>query len=84
MVSQSKTPNLTTHLSKVSFYHPKDALETQQPAKHVVAIQAKKMTHRLSAPTGPLDGRQQDRHFPAIDKLDYNNYIVALNEILND
>ena len=27
----------------------------------------------------PIQARQ-DIHFPAIDKLDYNNYIVALNE----
>jgi hypothetical protein len=25
----------------------------------------------------PIKG-QQDRHFPAIDKLDFNNYIVAV------
>ena len=24
---------------------------------------------------------KQDRHFPAIDKLDYNNYLVAVNEL---
>ncbi len=24
---------------------------------------------------------QQDRHFPKIDKLDYENYLVAINEI---
>jgi hypothetical protein len=26
---------------------------------------------------------QQDKHFPAIDKLDYDNYLVAINEILS-
>ncbi len=24
---------------------------------------------------------EQDRHFPAIDKLDHNNYLDAVNEI---
>ena len=24
---------------------------------------------------------KQDRHFPIIEKLDYNNYLVAINEI---
>ncbi len=28
--------------------------------------------------------QKQEIHFPAIDKLDFNNYLVALNEILND
>ncbi len=27
---------------------------------------------------------KQDRHFPAIEKLDYQNYLVAVNEILNE
>ncbi len=33
---------------------------------------------RYSDPYAPIDG-QQDRHFPAIDKLDYNNCLVAVN-----
>jgi hypothetical protein len=28
----------------------------------------------------PLEGKQ-DRHFPAPDKLYYNNYLVAVNEL---
>ncbi len=35
---------------------------------------------RYSDPCVPIE-KQQDRHFPAIDKLDYNNYLVAVNEI---
>ncbi len=34
---------------------------------------------RYSDPYEPIQG-QQDRHFPAIDKLSYNNYLVAVNE----
>ena len=45
-------------------------------------IQPKKLETRVVAPYLPLEGRKQDRHFPAIDKLDYENYLVALNEIL--
>ncbi len=30
----------------------------------------------------PLKNRKQDRHFPAIEKLSYDNYLVAVNEIL--
>ena len=39
--------------------------------------------YKETDPYLPFDGRKQDRHFPAIDKLDYDNYLVALNEILN-
>jgi len=46
-------------------------------------VQPKKLQTRLSDPTGPLQG-QQDRHFPAADKLSYDNYLVAVNEIPND
>jgi len=35
---------------------------------------------KYSDPYEPLNGRQQDRHFPANDKLDYDNYLVAINE----
>ena len=62
-----------------------DALETVQPdsgeAKNVVADQPKKLQTRLSDPYKPLLGRQQDRNFPAADKLSYDNYLVAVNEI---
>ena len=37
---------------------------------------------RYSDPFLPIKG-QQDRHFPAIHKLDYENYLVAINEIPN-
>jgi hypothetical protein len=46
-------------------------------AKHVVQVQAKKFAYRLSYPYCPLK-EKQDRHFPAIDKLNYNNYLVAV------
>ena len=36
---------------------------------------------RLSDPYEPIKGRQQDRHLPAIDKLSYDNYLVAVNEL---
>ena len=39
--------------------------------------------YKETDPYMPLDGRQQDRHFPPIDKLDYENYLVALNKIPN-
>jgi hypothetical protein len=35
---------------------------------------------RFSDPYEPIKGKQ-DIHFPTIDKLDYNNYLVAINEI---
>ncbi len=38
---------------------------------------------RYSDPYAPIKG-YQGRHFPAIEKLDYNNYLVALNELPND
>ncbi len=39
---------------------------------------------RYSEPTRPIQRQKQDRHFPAIDKLDCNNYLVAVNELPND
>ena len=39
------------------------------------------LSWRYSDPYAPIDGRQQEIHFPAIDKLDYENYLVALNEL---
>ena len=38
---------------------------------------------RYSDPCAPIKG-QQDRHFPATNKLDYDNYLVAINEIHED
>ena len=37
------------------------------------------LSWKYSDPYMPLQD-QQDRHFPAIDKLDYENYLVAINE----
>ncbi len=34
---------------------------------------------RYSDPCAPIR-KKQDRHFPAIDKLDYDNYLVAVNK----
>ena len=48
-------------------------------AKSVVPLQAKKFTYRYSDPCMPIENRKQDRHFPAKEKLDYNNYLVAVN-----
>ena len=42
---------------------------------------AKALSWRYSEPYTPIQGRQQDRHFPAIDKLDYNNCLLALDKI---
>ena len=39
------------------------------------------LSWRYSEPYTPIQGRQQDRNFPAIDKLDYNNYLFALDKI---
>jgi len=33
-----------------------------------------------SAPYMPIKGKQ-DKHFPKIDQLDYNNWLVAVNEL---
>ena len=38
------------------------------------------LSWKYSDPFMPLKGKQ-DRHFPAIDKLDYENYLVVINEI---
>ena len=37
---------------------------------------------RYSDPYKPID-EQQDRHFPAIEKLDYNNYLVNVKTLPN-
>ena len=39
------------------------------------------LSWRYSDPYEPIDDRKQDKHFPTIDKLDYENYLVAINEI---
>ncbi len=35
---------------------------------------------RCSDPYLPLEDRKQDRHFPASDKLSYDNYLVSIDE----
>ena len=35
--------------------------------------------YRYSSPCKPIKS-QQDRHFPAIEKLDFNNFVVAVSE----
>ena len=42
----------------------------------------KVFTYRLADPDMPLEGTQ-DRHFPAVEKLSYDNYLVAVNETVN-
>jgi hypothetical protein len=39
--------------------------------------------YKETEPYMPIEGKQ-DRHLPAIDKLDYNNYIVSLLEYQKD
>ena len=39
---------------------------------------------RYSEPYMPIRPGKQNRHFPAIEKLNYNNELVALNEIPED
>ena len=39
---------------------------------------------RYSEPYAPIRIIGQDRHFPAIEKLDYDNYLVAVNEIADE
>ena len=38
------------------------------------------LSWRYSDPYMPIN-EKQDRHFPTIDKLDYRNYLVAINEV---
>ncbi len=40
------------------------------------------LCYRYSDPTRPIE-EEQDRHFPAIKKLSYHNYLVAVNELPN-
>jgi len=49
-------------------------------AKDVFERNGTKFTIKESEPYLPIK-EEQDRHFPAIDKLDYNNWLVAVNEI---
>jgi hypothetical protein len=43
-------------------------------------LKAKKFTYRLADPYLPVE-KEQDRHFPAIDKLNYDNYLISINQI---
>ena len=58
-------------------------LGTSQPviskAKDVVTVRGKKLIYRFSDCYLPIKG-QQDRHFPPVEKLDYENYLVAVLE----
>ena len=58
-------------------------IQVKESKSVVVPLGAKKFTYRLADPCMPLKDRKQDRHFPAIDKLSYDNYIVAVNELPN-
>jgi hypothetical protein len=40
-----------------------------------------KFTIKESDPCGGAIKKKQNKHFPAIDQLDYNNWLVAVNEI---
>ncbi len=41
-------------------------------------------TIKESDPCGGAIKAKQDKHFPAIGQLDYNNWLVAVNEIPGD
>jgi hypothetical protein len=56
----------------------KNTVQVNSPAKHVVPVQAKKFTYRLADPYFLLWDNKQDRHFPAIEKLSYDNYLVVI------
>ncbi len=51
-----------------------------EEAKDDVAVQANKFEYRYSDPCGGKIMDKQDKHFPAIEKLSYDNYLVAINE----
>ncbi len=40
-------------------------------------------SYRYSDPTSPIE-EEQDRHFPSITKLSYDNYLVAVNQLPYD
>ena len=50
--------------------------------RHMLEYQFPIFRFRYSEPCAPIEG-QQDRHFPTIDKLNYDNYLVAINELPN-
>ena len=50
----------------------------QQPPSD--SVQGIKFMIKYSDPYVPLQDRKQDRHFPAIDKLSYNNNLVSIEE----
>ncbi len=59
------------------------SLESEE-AKNGQWLQANKFEYRYSEPCAPLESDdKQDRHFPNIEKLSYDNYLVAVNEIPN-
>ena len=49
--------------------------------KGVVAKQGTRFMFRDSDPYGGQIMGKQDRHFPAVDKLHYDNYLVAVKEL---
>ncbi len=49
-------------------------------AKGVFERNGTKFTIKESDPYVPIK-EKQDKHFPAIGQLDYNNWLVAINEI---
>jgi len=52
----------------------------QIESKVVFERNGTKFTIKESDPYLPIK-EKQDKHFPSIDKLDYNNWLVAFNEI---
>ncbi len=49
-------------------------------AKGIITRQGIKFMIKDSDPYLPIKGKQ-DKHFPPIDQLDYNNWLVAINYI---
>ena len=43
-------------------------------------MKANKFAYRLSDPYEPIE-EEQDRHFPAIEQLSYDKYLVAVNKL---
>ncbi len=46
-------------------------------------IKTNGFTYRLTDPYVQISDNMQNRHFPPIRKLSYDNYLVAVSEILN-